>query len=529
MKYFRLNLLLLFVVNNCIGQLSFFKAVENKGRAWNYYNNEGISVKHKIGNTWYFNGKDERGFELWKTDGTLEGTTIVKDLNVGPGDSHIGEMVSIGSTLYFTTSDGTSHLFKSDGTENGTVEVLPSGGGTFLVPNKLVASNSNLYFKDYFDTNQVLWYYDGISTKSIVSNEFNHYGIEQLISNGSLLFVMTANKIYTHQGSDLGLTKIVDYGLLKPMFPRFSLVFNNKIYFLARYFDDYASLEKEALFVTDGTINGTTIVKSFSHPYYRLLTESTLGFLEKTNDKLYFRVSNYDSGNIAFPDLDLWVSDGSTLGTIKVKTLSSEGTNGFSYPTFKSLNNQLYIFNAFNGGSKVWITNGTEQGTITIFDQLAEKGTSVFRTASPTINKMYFSPYDDSVGNELWETDGTISGTKLIGEVKSGIENSFVDNILNFDDKLLFWAYNSSKFEMWQYTAKICIGDKFISNKTGIWTSSDTWVCGQIPSTNDNVLIKSTHNIEVPEYFRTQIRSISTETGAFLNIPKSAVFTISPN
>ena len=53
------------------------------------------------------------GYELWKTDGTSSGTTMVKDINSGYFDYQKGVVLTIGilerqQQLYFFADDGTS-------------------------------------------------------------------------------------------------------------------------------------------------------------------------------------------------------------------------------------------------------------------------------------------------------------------------------------------------------------------------------------------------------------------------------------
>src|SRR5215211_6798776 len=75
------------------------------------------------------------GEELWKSDGTAKGTTLVKDINTVRGNSNpndkgdainrsaeVEKLFVVGKTLYFRASDGKHgvELWKTDGTESGT-------------------------------------------------------------------------------------------------------------------------------------------------------------------------------------------------------------------------------------------------------------------------------------------------------------------------------------------------------------------------------------------------------------------------
>ena len=88
-----------------------------------------------IGTTLVFAGSDPAaGEELWRSDGTPEGTVRLQDLRTAT-DSNPGPVVEAGEHAYFTTevSDpGTggvvTRLWRTDGTEAGTEAVGPAGG-----------------------------------------------------------------------------------------------------------------------------------------------------------------------------------------------------------------------------------------------------------------------------------------------------------------------------------------------------------------------------------------------------------------
>ena len=72
---------------------------------------------HRMGGTVFFAAGDPNaGYEQWKTDGTTTGTRRVKNINPTGDSLPIQEMTDIDGTLFFTANDGTSglELWKSD-------------------------------------------------------------------------------------------------------------------------------------------------------------------------------------------------------------------------------------------------------------------------------------------------------------------------------------------------------------------------------------------------------------------------------
>jgi ELWxxDGT repeat protein len=116
------------------------------------------------------------GVELWKSDGTKRGTTLVKDINTHPGNSNpndkagavnrsaeVEKLFVVGKTLYFRANDGTHgvELWKSDGTERGTTlvkDVNPSSESKASDISNLVAIGKTLFLAANDGTNGVeLW------------------------------------------------------------------------------------------------------------------------------------------------------------------------------------------------------------------------------------------------------------------------------------------------------------------------------------------------------------------------------------
>jgi ELWxxDGT repeat protein len=98
------------------------------------------------------------GYELWKSDGTSAGTVMLKDIYLGPEGSLTPEdpfssnvyTTDVGGTFFFTADDGIHgfELWKSDGTSEGTVMVreINPGSNKFFAPRYLTNVNGTLFF-----------------------------------------------------------------------------------------------------------------------------------------------------------------------------------------------------------------------------------------------------------------------------------------------------------------------------------------------------------------------------------------------
>ncbi len=104
----------------------------------------------RLGSRLLFRGWDpEHGFELWATDGTPEGTALLKDVEPGKGSSFPDSLVRAGSQVWLTASDGVHgrELWVSDGTPEGTRLALDLAPGPFsLAPDGLTLGGGNLFF-----------------------------------------------------------------------------------------------------------------------------------------------------------------------------------------------------------------------------------------------------------------------------------------------------------------------------------------------------------------------------------------------
>jgi ELWxxDGT repeat protein len=105
------------------------------------------------------------GAELWRTDGSNGGETLVRDIVPGEVGSSPDKLTAAGPYLYFVADDGTNgkELWRSDGTEAGTILLKDiAAGAATSEPDKLTAAAGLLYFTANDGTNGVeLWRSNG--------------------------------------------------------------------------------------------------------------------------------------------------------------------------------------------------------------------------------------------------------------------------------------------------------------------------------------------------------------------------------
>jgi ELWxxDGT repeat protein len=403
---------------------------------------------------YFFANDNVNGIQLWKSDGTTAGTVKVSTtvFNYYGGSTSTG---IANGTLYFSNNgSATDELWKTNGTAAGTVKVanLPSA---YSDPSDFREVNGTLYFTAYDDTNgRELWKTNGTAAGTVRVKDLTPGGTpygyssnpSQLTSVGNQLYFAATtdaggNELWKSDGTNAGTVSLDVNPLTYASDPRKPIVFNGSLYFAAN--DRVHGWE---IWKSDGTSAGTSLVKDlYPGSYSGLYGYGADPQFTVANNQLYFFGSD---GNSATGDNQLWKTDGTVAGTVKVKDLPS-----FSNPTNLTNVNGTLFFSAYDdvAGTELWKSDGTSAGTIRLKNIQPGIGSSNPANFTSVNTNLFFTAYDSTNGTELWMSNGTGAGTVLVKNIAPAADSSNPSNLINLNGTLFFTAYNGSfGIELWK-------------------------------------------------------------------------------
>lgn len=321
------------------------------------------------------------GRELWITDGTAAGTTMVKDLYAGPSGSTPANFTRLANgKILFSAADATSNgnLWVTDGTANGTVRfanIFGASNGTEL--NRFTHFGNKVVFT-------ALDFASGVGTVMWITNG---------TAGGTVQLKAFASGTPPVALTDLG---------------------NGKLVFSAP--DSAKGVE---LWVTDGTPGGTRLLEDINPGANGSLFVSERQITALGNGRAIFRANDGTHGD------ELWATDGTAAGTVLLSDIA-KGANGSNPAYMFAFAKGKALFAASDGTSsgQLWVTNGTAGGTRLVKDfNVGVNGAPSDFFLLPN-GKVLFNAQTTSNGRELWITDGTSAGTKMVKDIASGSSSS---------------------------------------------------------------------------------------------------------
>ena len=401
------------------------------------------------GGTLYFTAVGLGGRELWRTDGTPEGTSRVADIVPGGIGSFPRELTAAADgTLYFvaTTADAGRELWRTDGTEAGTVrvtDIVPGAGDA--APADLRAAGSRLVFTAATaTTGRELWSSDGTAAGTqLVADLFpGTFGSEPSRitagRGGGELYFAAANtvlgrELWRSDGTAAGTT------VLKDMTPG---QFGNWPHGMTPIGQEVFFVYNDWLYKTDGTADGTVLLDGATEDPARVLRRPE--HLANVDGTLFFAGRHGGAG-----DVELWKTDGTDAGTVRVKDVWPGPANSFP-EELTDVNGTLFFRadslqgNTSNTG--LWRSDGTEEGTILLKSGLSDTGAGITEFGGLA----YFVVPDYEDGPQLWRSDGTPEGTVPVTNIVPEGPFASLGSLTVSGDKLFFVSGDRTRgYELW--------------------------------------------------------------------------------
>ncbi|MDQ1347029.1 MAG: hypothetical protein QG573_398, partial [Acidobacteriota bacterium] len=380
-----------------------------------------------VGERLFFAANDGvHGLELWVTDGTALGTTLVLDLQPGWESSFPAVLTAASGQLFFTArgADDVVALWRSDGTAKGTYRVSPEGV-SFVNLSAIHPGPGFLYLCDAGSgAEEGLWRSDGtpggttfLAPLRCFDPYIDHGSNAALLPNGDLLVSaagpLGGEELWRSDGTPGGTTLVAD---LRPgdigSQPMHFARLGAEVVFTAGNGAGEASLYR-----SDGTTPGTTAVAlpPGASPY------PSFGPWAGDGARYYF------SGSDAVHGLEPWVFDGLTaqlLADVVPGPTSSLDEDIFHRAFFAVLGGVL-VFAADDGvhGEEIWRSDGTGPGTYRLSDlgpgpdPMAIVMWDGWHRPSVIDDQLYFFEEQSPDGYRLSRTDGTTVGPAVVRSI----------------------------------------------------------------------------------------------------------------
>jgi ELWxxDGT repeat protein len=266
---------------------------------------------------------------FWESNGTPAGT--VKRFDDLPADTvTVTDVAAVGAELYFLLRrEGASQIFRSDGTAAGTRMIFQLAcdcGG--LVRIQYLRFRGSVYFTAWGNSGITLYRTDGTAegTVQVVpapgDNSFQGSGPQALFEFQSELYFFARNPdadtsptapawaLWKSNGNDAVLVKKVGFRYSDPVDPQFAAELGGPLYF--RAWDAEHGFE---LWKTDGTAAGTVLVADIEPGPF----SSDPRGLVATGGRVWFSALDRVHGR------ELWTSDGTAGGTRRVADIAPGG------------------------------------------------------------------------------------------------------------------------------------------------------------------------------------------------------------
>lgn len=341
------------------------------------------------------------GMELWQTDGTPSGTSLVADLLPGRASSQPRPLAVEGDTLFFLAHGPSGFgLWSRRNGPPTLVRDLSAGGTGDGAANTTCASVSDRLLFSAFDpeAGRELWATDG-----------------------------------TPGGTERVLDLVPGF---RSAFPGGLLAVGSRVFFVAA--DETHGRE---LFVSDGTAAGTHLVKDIvpgdgPRQGGRLIPRLALG------ERLLLSAETDAEGT------EPWVSDGTEAGTTLLKDIVPGPAD--SFPRGFAASGDRAFFSARDPSrDRLWVTDGTPDGTRRVSEQVTVE--NLEDDLTPFRSGVLFGGSGVGIpdGDELWFSDGTAAGTRMVADLAPGDSSSAPRLIRAAGNRAFFVAGTAEGVGLW--------------------------------------------------------------------------------
>lgn len=391
---------------------------------------------------------DTHGPEVWVSNGTAEGTYMLGDFRPGRygGWSYYSTMLAVfDGKVLMTLEDGHygPEIWESNGTPEGTrlfadlrAEVLQ---GSRPIP--LVAAGPDVYFGPQ-DFPFELWRSDGseAGTKRLTDRSGRFaFGVEfkdEIYFKGDLkLDAETGETIFARSREGASPRSAGGYAIL-----------NDVLYFKSGSF--YSELWR-----TDGTNEGTYRVKEIVPGSDAALGRSDL---VATSDLIFFEADDRIHGS------ELWRSDGTPEGTFLLKDTAAQVSwpRDRENPAEVTPIGSLVFFVAGRGFNRqLWLSDGSPDGTRPLLPSDAPVSLSYESQLTAVGDTLFFSAIDSDFKLGLWKTDGTLAGTSRVQRI---------------DDAACWDLLNNQLISLTEHQGQLYFGAIDCTHGTELWRSDGT-------------------------------------------------------
>jgi ELWxxDGT repeat protein len=399
--------------------------------------------------------------DLWKTDGTENGTLKISNI-----DSKIilKELTIADNLLYFSADDSTNGecLWVTDGTAEGTRIVRDSSGAVLPRPAQFTVLNNKLFFVcDHPVYGSELWTSGGSAETTFMLKNIRAEIENENGSNPEMLTVC-GNRIYfsANDGNaqyglnrQLWQTDGTPKGTLKTDAGNQPLKTNpyclscagEQFYFFTDSYVDYS-----ALWTVKTSNDSTLLVKKFPMSIINEFAKATTSL----QGKLYmllnaggagFQVASETEGVvIGMNPAELWTSDGTTAGTQLITPIDT----AFGSDHIMSLNGKLYFNGGWEYGSRLLQSDGTKQGTHSLSILIPAEHQYPFGLMEHEGKVFYFINNKKSEYISLAVTDGK-NNTLLYEDFYKGVMGAesciIYNNMIIFEGSRKLYALPLSK------------------------------------------------------------------------------------